>query len=86
MVGFRRVPVAGAYQHDDGTMVWAEPDVHQAAEHLKRLREDPAYYREKAEAGKRYISQCLSMEKCAEAMNRRMKEILGGELPWTSRR
>ena len=86
MVGYTPVPVAGAYQHDDGTMVWAEPDVHQAAAYLKRLREDPAYYREKAEAGRRYVTECLSMEKCAEKMNHRLREILGGEQRWTSRR
>lgn len=84
MVGCRLVPVAGAYQFDDGKMVWAEPDIHQAAGFLKRLREDPAWYREKAESGRKYIAERLSMEQCGVCIQNRMKEILEGEVPWTS--
>ena len=86
MVGCRLVPVDGAYHYTDGKMMWADPDVHQAAEYLKRLREDPEYHRQKAEAGKRYVEECLSMEKCAEAIRARMNEILGGKRQWTSGR
>jgi len=74
-VKYRMVPVNGQYQYDDGTMTWAEADVHCAAAYLKRLRDDPAYYREKAEAGKRYIEENLSVERCAEAIRKRMEEI-----------
>ena len=74
-VGCSLVPVNGAYQFDDGEMRWAEPDVRQAAEYLKRLREDPEYRREKAEAGHRYITENLGQEKCAEKIRARMEEL-----------
>ena len=74
-VGYGLVPVNGAYQFDDGEMRWAEPDVRQAAEYLKRLREDPDLCRTKAEAGRRYIREYLSPEQCAERIRSRMEEL-----------
>ena len=74
-VRYKLIPVAGGYQFDNGKMMWANPDVHHAAEYLRSLRADPAYYREKAEAGKRYIGENLSVERCAEAMRRRIEQI-----------
>ena len=76
-VKYRLIPVAGGYQFDDGKLQWADPDVHHAAEYLKRLRDDPEYYREKAEKGRKYIEENLSMKKCADTMRKRMGEILG---------
>ena len=78
-VGYELVPVNGAYRDDRGTLKWAEPDTHQAAGYLKRLREDAEYYREKAEAGERYIRERLSTAECAEKISGRMKEILKTE-------
>ena len=75
-VKYKLIPVAGGYQFDDGKLLWADPDVHHAAEYLKRLKEDPEYYREKAEKGKKYIEENLSLKKCGEAMKKRMDEIL----------
>ena len=72
------VPVAGGYQFDNGELMWAEPDVSHAAAYLKRLRDDPAYYRQKAEAGQKYIAERLSMAECARVMKERMDAILGG--------
>lgn len=69
------VPVNGAYQFDNGEMRWAEPDVCQAAEYLKRLREDPDWRKEKASAGKAYISVHLSPEACGERIRQRMEEL-----------
>ena len=45
---------------------------------MKRLRDDPEYYRQKAEAGKKYIEENLSLERCAKVMRKRMEEILAG--------
>ena len=70
------IPVAGGYQFDNGELLWADPDVHHAAEYLKRLRDDPEYYRQKAEDGKRFIEENLSMDRCADEMRKRMEEIL----------
>ena len=75
-VNYTLIPVAGEYQFDNGRMVWADPDVHHAAACLKRLRNDPDWYRQKAEAGKEYIERHLSISHCAEAMRKRMEEIL----------
>lgn len=77
MVGYELVPVNGDYPGDDGTMQWAEPDVHEAAEFLKRLKDEPAFRKEKAEKGFQYISEKLSMKACAETIKERMKGILG---------
>ena len=57
-------------------MRWAEPDVHQAAEFLKRLKDEPEYRKEKAEKGKAFIEERLSMKACADAIKGRMKGIL----------
>ena len=75
-VKYTLIPVAGGYQFDNGELLWADPDVHHAAEYLKRLRDDPEYYRQKSEGGKRFIEENLSMEHCADEMRKRMEEIL----------
>ena len=75
-VKYKLIPVAGGYQFDNGRMKWADPDVHHAAEYLRRLRDDPEYYREKAENGRHFIADKLSMEHCAEAMKKRISQIL----------
>ena len=77
-VKYTLVPVDGGYQFDNGELVWAEADVHDAAACLKRLRDDPEYYRQKAEGGQKYIEDKLSMERCAAIMRRRMEQITGG--------
>ena len=75
-VGYDLFPVAGGYVFDNGSMVWADPDTNQAAEYLRRLKDDPDYREKIARAGKEYIHQQLSMEKCAEKISNRMKEII----------
>ena len=75
-VDYELVPVNGAYRFDNGKMKWAEPDVHQAAGYLRRLRDDPAYYARKAEAGKRLITERLSPKTCADRIRKRFNEII----------
>jgi len=77
MVGYEPVPVNGEYPGDDGTMRWAEPDVHEAAEYLRRLKDEPEFLKEKAEKGYQYINEKLSMRACAEAIKERVSQILG---------
>ena len=74
-VDYKLIPVNGAYQFDNGKMRWADPDTHQATAYLRRLKEDPDYRRQKAEAGQQYIIQRLSPKACAENIRERMKEI-----------
>jgi len=76
MVDCALVPVGDDYPTDDREQLWADPDVDQAAVYLKRLKEDPAYYRQIAEKGKQVVRETLSMERCAEAIRKRMNEIL----------
>lgn len=70
------VPVEDAYPGAAADARWAEPDVEQAAAYLKRLKEDPDYFRQKAEAGKEQIREHLSVAQCAEKIRTRMEEIL----------
>ena len=76
LVDAKQIPVGNAYQYEQEGLTWADADVHQAAEYLKRLKDDPEYYREKAEKGKKYIEENLSLEKCADVIRKRMNEIL----------
>ena len=76
MVGYKLVPVDGAYPYTDERMRWADADVHEAAGYLKRLKDDPEYYREKAEKGRKMIEERLSVAKCAERIRDRMEAIL----------
>ena len=54
---------------------WAEPDVSQAADYMKKLREDSAYADELAQTAKRYIENKLSMQQAAGRMKDRIEEI-----------
>ena len=74
-VDYRLIPVNGGYQFDNGKMRWADPDTHQAALYLRKLKEDPDWRREKAEAGKRYMTEKLSPKACAAKISERMKTI-----------
>ena len=75
-VDYTMVPVAGAYQFDNGELMWADADVHQAAGYLRRLKEDPAYYRRIAEAGQKQIREQLSTAKCADKIRERLDRIV----------
>ena len=77
MVDCSLVPVNNRYQFDNGEMRWAEPDVHQAAGYLKRLKEDPAWREEMGKAGQAYIREHVTVAQCGGHMAKRMKEILG---------
>lgn len=54
---------------------WADPDPAQAAGYMKKLYEDPAYYKELSERAKAHIQNTLSMEKAAARMRERIEEI-----------
>lgn len=75
MVDYQLVPVGNQYQYMDATHRWAEADTEQAAGYLRRLYEDEAYYREKAEAGREWIATRFSPKKTAEKIRKRLEEI-----------
>ncbi len=75
-VQYTLVPVGDAYLGATADARWADPDVHDAARYLKRLQDDPEYYRQIAENGQKYIQENLSIARCAEKIRTRMEEIL----------
>ncbi len=75
-VGYNLVPVGDAYQWGEAGQRWAEPDVHQAAEYLKKIRENPEWARERGEKARDYIRRELSVEKCAQDIRIRYEEIM----------
>jgi len=77
LVDAKQIPVGDAYQYAQEGLTWADPDVHQAAGYLKRLKEDEAYRKTIARAGQEHIRETLSREKCAETMKKRLDEIMG---------
>lgn len=54
---------------------WADADIIQAAEYMKKLSCDKKYYMDKVLQGKVYIREKLSVEKMAARMAERLKEI-----------
>lgn len=53
---------------------WAEPDVHAAAAYLRRLAEDPAYYRAVAQRGQETIRTRFSVEAVGKSLRARLAE------------
>ena len=76
-VDCRLVPVGDAYRYRQEGFEWADPDVHQAAEYLRRLKADPDYREKIAQAGQQYIREELSAAKCAAGIAKRLDEIAG---------
>lgn len=54
---------------------WADADVHQAAEYMKRLYTDRDYYEKLSEQASRYIKEKLSMKSTSELIQMRLKHI-----------
>lgn len=75
-VGYKLVPVGNRYQHAEEGQMWAEPDIHEAAEYLKKLYEDPQYRDKIALAGQEHVRTCLSVEGSGKKMKKRLEEIL----------
>ena len=76
LTNFRLVPVGKEYQYEQEGAVWADPDVHHAAEYLRRLRDDPLYREEIVQAGQRQIRERLNATGCAERIAARLEEIM----------
>lgn len=76
MVDYKLIPVQNNYQFGQPEHRWADADVDHAASYLRRLYDDPAYYQQKAQAGKRKIEEEFSIEVTAERIKNRVNEIL----------
>ena len=75
LVDCRQVEVGNAYKYEQPGRTWAEPDVRQAAEYLRRLKEDPAFREEIARAGQDHIREQLSAARCAGLIATRLAGI-----------
>jgi glycosyltransferase involved in cell wall biosynthesis len=58
---------------------WADANVDEATEYMKKLYSDKIYYEELARKAKTYIENKLSMEKAVELINDRISEILNNK-------
>ncbi len=55
---------------------WAQPDIEQAADYMRRLMEDQTYYKEIQTEAYRFITQIYSLEACARRIDQRIQAIL----------
>lgn len=58
--------------------VWAEPDTDDAARYMKKLLNDREYYEKLKDNAERFIKTEFSSEKSAEAVKKRIDEIVNG--------
>lgn len=58
---------------------WAEPNVEQAAEYLRKLYEDSTYYNEIKIRAQKYITEWLGEKRITEIIKSRCKEIFNLE-------
>lgn len=75
LVGYSLVPVVeGEYPAWQGQH-WAEPDIDEAALHLRKLADDPAYARSLGERAKASVQQRLSTSTSLAAIGARLADI-----------
>lgn len=80
MVNYRFVPTGEDYFGDIPDARWADPDVNQAAEYLKRLFEDQEFYSRISNAGQEFIRTKFSLEESGRQMQKRLNEIADEDL------
>ncbi|MBR5345121.1 MAG: glycosyltransferase family 4 protein [Clostridia bacterium] len=76
LVDAELIPVGDAYQFGDGTHRWADPDLDQAADYLRRLHDDPEWRKEISKRGQAYIRDHNSVQRTGEMIRKRLEEIL----------
>ena len=76
LVSCTQIPVGSDYRYEQEGLTWADPDVHEAAGYLARLKEEPEFREEIARTGQAYIREQLSTARCAEKIAARMNEII----------
>lgn len=77
-VDYKLIPVGNAYSYYIASAMWADANIDQAAEYLKRLYTQPQYREEVAKNGQSFIRQNYSIRDCGQKMGNRLKEILDG--------
>lgn len=77
MVGYTMIPVKDHYVYkSDDSLMWADPDIEQAAVYLKRLYNDKDYYQKIAENGRQHIERYFSLQASGEKIRNRLDQIL----------
>ena len=56
---------------------WADADISQAAEYMRKLYEDREYGMQMAQRAKKHITECLSMQHAVSLINARVERIYG---------
>ncbi|MGG4107925.1 glycosyltransferase [Paenibacillus lautus] len=74
-VNYRMISVGKDYGPYKAYQQWADPDIEQASEYMKKLVIDPDYYHTVASQGEKYIKQYYSPKYIGEMMNRRIDYI-----------
>lgn len=78
-VGYRRTPIGPGNEPYPADGEWAEPDLDEAAEHIRRVVEDPAEASARAAAGREEITRRFSLEQSGAEMAARLARVtLGG--------
>jgi len=76
LVGYRLIEVdAGQYPYPDG-QVWAEPDVEDAAYHMRRLVDDPGYASELGARAREHMAREFSFEAVGERIASELARIM----------
>ena len=77
LVDYELVPIGkdlGPYKKENH---WADPNLDQAAEYMKKLYNDPDYYKKIRENGKKQIDEVLSVGRVKGLIQKRLGEIYG---------
>lgn len=75
MVGYRMIQLDKDYGVFPKGNWWADPDVNEAAEYMRKLFEDRTLYESLSQRGRTYIESTLSMSKIVERIRERLTEI-----------
>lgn len=77
MVDYTLVPIEQDYGPYRKGQRWAEPNLDQAAEYMRKLYEDKEFYHSISKSGITSVGRILGKEQAAEKIKNRVDEILG---------
>ena len=80
-VGYRLVPIGDGNEPYPADGRWAEPDVDEAAAHMRRVVEEPGDAGERAATGRQDVERLFSPEHAGAAMAARLARVTLGRTP-----
>lgn len=75
LVGYKLIPVNGKYvgsEPGDG-LVWANPDIDEAAAHMRRMVSDQVWRKKLIAEGKHTVNECFNPENVSRIVHNRLK-------------